>query len=151
MTTAEPGRQEWAAVRRRVEHVDTDASGVVHFSRYSSLLETAVLENLDRLGAGLDALARENLELVVTEISVRHHASARFLDHLCIRVAVDKVGPARFRIGGEVLREIQGDDRVLLASGTVLFGAVDTVSGAPSVLPEDIRNILKECAQNAGD
>ncbi|MEK8107760.1 hypothetical protein NKG94_26990 [Micromonospora sp. M12] len=37
-------------LRWRVEHVDTDAAGVVHFTRYASLLESALLENLDRLG-----------------------------------------------------------------------------------------------------
>ncbi|MFJ6573334.1 acyl-CoA thioesterase [Streptomyces sp. NPDC091292] len=154
-------RKTMTAVRRRVEHVDTDASGVVHFSRYFSWLETATLENLERLGIGLDGFARADLDLVATDVSMRYHASARFLDHIRVKVDVEKVGPARFQISGKVFREISrattrensrenpGDDSVLLASGRLLFGTVAISTGAPSLLPENAGTILKECAAHA--
>ncbi|MEU5924327.1 thioesterase family protein [Streptomyces antimycoticus] len=148
MTAVEPVPREWAEVRRRVEHVDTDASGVVHFSRYSSWLETAVLENLDRLGAGLDALARANLELAVVELHMLYHAPARFLDHVRVRARVERVGPARVQVSGEISRENPGDVP-RCASGSLLLGAVDRSTGAPSLLPENVRTTLKECTARA--
>ena len=141
---AEAVPREWAEVRRRVEHVETDASGVVHFSRYSSWLETAVLENLDRLGAGLDALARANLELAVVELRMSYHAPARFLDRVRVTAHVEKAGPARVQVAGEITRE-DGDDAQRCASGSLLLGAVDLSTGKPSLLPDHVRKTLKEC------
>ncbi|MER6860551.1 acyl-CoA thioesterase [Streptomyces pilosus] len=145
---AAPVPREWTEVRRRVEHVDTDASGVVHFSRYASWLETAVLENLDRLGAGLGALARANLELAVVELRMHYHAPVRFLDRVRVTARVERVGPARVQVSGEISRE-DPDDATRCATGSLLLGAVDLRTGAPSLLPENVRTTLKECSVRA--
>ncbi|MGR6008041.1 acyl-CoA thioesterase [Bacillus cereus] len=74
--------QKLSILNKRVEHLDTDASGVVHFSRYPSLMETAVLENLDNLKIGMHALESEQLDLVVSEMKIKYLSSAYFLDYL---------------------------------------------------------------------
>ncbi|MFF9265225.1 acyl-CoA thioesterase [Streptomyces longwoodensis] len=139
---------EWTEVRRRAEHVDTDASGVVHFSRYASWLETAVLENLDRVGAGLGALAPAHLDLAVVELRMHYHAPVRFLDRVRVHARVERVGPARVQVSGEITREDAGG-ATRCASGSLLLGAVHLPTGAPALLPEDVRTTLEECSVRA--
>ncbi|MFI6784595.1 acyl-CoA thioesterase [Micromonospora sp. NPDC050276] len=130
-------------LQRRVEHVDTDSSGVVHFARYPSLLETAVLENLACLGTGPDALARDGLDLVITECRVRYLAPARFLDLLRVDVAVAHLGAAHFRFSGTVVRTVDGADGVSVATGLLVFGVVNRETATAQQLPSHLRDALR--------
>jgi acyl-CoA thioester hydrolase len=126
------------AIERRVEHVDTDASGVMHFARHPSLIETAALESLDRLGIGLNALVEEGLDLVITQVRMTYRRPARFLDLLTITVGVAHVGAASFRIDGEVALDANS-----VSAGTLVFGSVTKAVGSPSVLPTRFTQVLK--------
>ncbi|TDB81629.1 MULTISPECIES: thioesterase family protein [unclassified Micromonospora] len=133
-------------LRRRVEHVDTDAGGVVHFSRYASLLETAVLENLDRLGVGVRQLTDQGLELAVRDLRMSYRASARFLDRLRVDVQVDRVAGATCELSGAVHREPDGDVAgELLATGALVLCVVDRAGGQAVALPAPLRRALREC------
>lgn len=135
-------------LRRRVEHVDTDAAGVVHFTRYASLLETAVLESLDHLGVGARQLAEQGLELAVRDLRMRYEASARFLDRLRVGVRVDRVAGATCEVSGTVHREL--DDVApgeLLATGTLVLCVVDREHGRAAALPSTLRRVLRDCQQ----
>lgn len=152
--TAVNGRQEVRGtvqgllpVRRRVEHADTDASGVVHFARYASLLETALLENLERLGAGLGELARDGAELVVAELTLRYRVPARYPDELSLETAVGHLGAARVRVDGTVRRCADGTE---LATGTLLLATVDR-AGTPRALSPSLHHILTEARDHALD
>jgi acyl-CoA thioesterase FadM len=125
-------------IARKIEHVDTDAAGVVHFTRYSSLLESAVLEGLDRLGTGLAALAETGHALVVAEARMRYHTAARFLDDVRAEVTVGHLGPASFRVWGTVAAAAGP-----LATGTLVFGVVDA-HGNPATVPARLATVLKE-------
>ncbi|MBB6566595.1 thioesterase family protein [Kribbella sandramycini] len=131
---------------RQVEHVDTDASGVVHFARYASLIETALLDNLERLGTGLDTLAAAGAELVVSELRLRYLASARYPDELSLEASVDHVGAARARIAGTVRRSADGAE---LATGTLVLGLVDRADGSPRTLTPELLNVLTEAGTHA--
>ncbi|MBP2330537.1 acyl-CoA thioester hydrolase [Kibdelosporangium banguiense] len=133
-------------VRRRVEHVDTDASGVVHFARYASLLETALLENLERLGVGLGVLARDRAELFMVEVRMRYRASARYPDELSVETAVGHVGAARVRIDGTVRRSADG---VELAGGMLVLGLVDSADGTARALSPALHDVLTEARDHA--
>ncbi|MCY1034653.1 acyl-CoA thioesterase [Corallococcus sp. BB11-1] len=130
------------SLRKRVEHVDTDASGVVHFSRYASLLETAGLEELERRGAGLAALTAQGLDLRVRELRVSYRAAARFQDWLVLVPSVDHVGPASLKLGVKVYRE--GAEPLLLASGSLDFAIVTQENGVPACLPPSLSSALKQ-------
>ncbi len=86
--------------RRRVEHVDTDASGVVHFSRYVSLMETVVLEFLEEREAGLAALAEFGVELAVTQLQVSYSRPMTYRDVVVGQAHVEHVGRTRRRDPG---------------------------------------------------
>jgi YbgC/YbaW family acyl-CoA thioester hydrolase len=133
-------------VLRQVEHVDTDASGVVHFARYPSLLETALLANLERLGVGLGALAGLGLELVVADLAMRYRAPARYADELSLETAVGHLGAARARIDGTVRRTADGAE---LATGSLVVAVVDTTNGIPCALPPVLHDALTEARVDA--
>jgi acyl-CoA thioesterase FadM len=130
-------------VRRGVEHCDTDASGVVHFARYPALLETALLVNLERLGVGLDALARDGHDLVVVEATTRYRSPARHPDELSLEPAVGHLGAARFRIDTTVRRAGDGTE---LASGSLVLALTDRASGAPRALTPALHTVLERSA-----
>lgn len=146
--TAAPAGPALPAVRRTVEHADTDASGVVHFARYASLLETAVLTNLEGLGVGLAALADDGAELVVAELTMRFRLPARYPDVLSLETAVGHLGAARVRIDGVVRRAADGAE---LATGTLLFGLVDRETGTPRALSPALHRVLHDLATEARD
>jgi len=131
-------------VCRRMEHVDTDAAGVVHFARYASLLETAVLENLERLGVGVLQLGDDRLELAISELRMNYFASARFYDLVRIGVSVDRVGGASATVSGSIHR-----DETLLASGTIVLCVVGQAGGGVAPLPERMRKALRDCLNGA--
>ncbi|RBQ15294.1 acyl-CoA thioesterase [Spongiactinospora rosea] len=140
-----------AAVRHRVEHVDIDASGVVHFARHATLLETAALAHLDRIGTGIDALARLGLDLVVVDLRMRYHAPARFRDHLDLAADVLHVGAASFRLSGTITLVPSGPEAEprALSTGVFVFGVAGRACGTARPLPEKLRTLLKECRRHA--
>lgn len=133
-----------SALRHRVEHVDTDASGIVHFSRYASLLETAALEELERRGAGLGVFEAQGFELRVRELRISYRAAARFRDGLMLVPGLEHVGPASLKLGVKVYREDAGPEPVLLASGSLDMAVVNRESGGPVCIPETLRAALQQ-------
>ncbi|WP_305787938.1 acyl-CoA thioesterase [Symbioplanes lichenis] len=137
-----------------MEHVDTDASGSVHFSRYPSLLETAALESLEGLGWGPPELDGRGLDLVVAELAMRYHGPARYRDDLDVTVLIDYAGAARFRFRGDISRPGTSPPGVppaatTLAGGTILFCVVDRATGRATGLPADMSTLLKGLASRA--
>ncbi|MGZ3459238.1 MAG: acyl-CoA thioesterase [Archangium sp.] len=130
--------------RHRVEHVDTDASGIVHFSRYASLLETAALEELERRGAGLGVLEAQGLELRVRDLRITYRSAARFRDGLLLVPGVENVGPASVKVGVKVYREGPGPEPLLLASGSLDLAVVNRESGGPVCIPETLKAALQQ-------
>ncbi|GAA3841027.1 hypothetical protein GCM10022226_74350 [Sphaerisporangium flaviroseum] len=136
-------------MRRRIEHVDTDASGVVHFSRHVSLMETAVLELLEEHGAGPAALAGHGVELAITELRVRYHRSCAYRDVVLGEPVVEHVGGARFRTRVTLFRLDAGRARTDLTTGELVFAAVDHGLGRAVPLPPAVRQTLKGLAAHA--
>lgn len=132
----------------RIEHVDTDAAGVVHFARYASLLETVVLELLERSGAGLGALAAEGAALAVTDLHVRYRRSARYRDVVHGSAGVERVGGAQLRAWSSLHRADADGNRVELVTGVLTFACVRD-DGAPAPLPARLRTILKGLIDDA--
>lgn len=134
---------------RRVEHVDTDASGVVHFSRYVSLMETVVLDHLEEQGAGLDRFGEFGAGLAVVDLQVRYRAPAVYRDLLVGEAAVEHVSGVRVRVAATLLRQAPDGARTELVSGTVTFAAVSAVTGAAVPIPAAIHQTLKGTSTNA--
>ncbi|MGV9306213.1 acyl-CoA thioesterase [Nonomuraea sp. NPDC004354] len=132
--------------------MDTDASGVLHFARYASLLETAVLENLDRLGFGLGWLGLKGFELVVAELQMKYVRPARYADTLRIATTVEHVGGAAFRLAGTLCRDGRtGPEEDLLARGRLVMCVARRTDGLAVPLPDEVRYGLQACLAGGSD
>jgi YbgC/YbaW family acyl-CoA thioester hydrolase len=79
--------------KRKIEFVDTDLAGVVHFSRFFIFMETAEHEFLRSLGTSV-AAKMDGMQLGWPRLaaSCEYLSPARFEDVLDIRVIVAKKG-----------------------------------------------------------
>ena len=126
---------------RRVEHVDLDAYGVVHFSRYAAFCETAVLEMLECLGNGVTSLERRGLELRVRELKLRYATPARMREDLLVSLEAPQISEVRMRMNVHIAS--RGTVNVnCIAYGYLELVLVDSRSGQPVLIPEDIRCAL---------
>jgi len=129
--------------RHRVEHVDTDASGVTHFSRYASLVETVLLETLEADGAGLTALSGLGVELVVTELRIKYLAPAWFRDVVVGAAGIEHVGGAVLR-GRAALFRVEADGgHIRLVAASVSLASVSASTGQPVPVPKSVRSVWK--------
>ena len=86
--------------RRRIEFVDTDMGGIVHFSRYFVFMETAEHLFLEELGTSV-SLELEGQEIGWPRVAARceYRSPARFGDELEIRVRVSRKGTSSMTYG----------------------------------------------------
>ncbi|GHE48634.1 hypothetical protein GCM10018785_17770 [Streptomyces longispororuber] len=136
--------------RRRIEHVDTDASGVVHFSRYVSLMEAAALEHLEDRGAGLTHFLDAGADLVVTSLRVSYLRSAVYRDVVVGTVDIGHVGAAQFRLVVALSRENGDGSRSRLTDGFLTFASVHPVERTALPLPVAGRLLLRGLSSDAG-
>ena len=124
-----------------VQHVDTDASGVVHFSRYASLSETAALDHLNELQAGLTNFQALGFDLRVRRSDIKYLAPARFRDHLSLNAELKHVGAAHFRSLVYVTLQNQEAPQ-LIAQAELDFAVVDKEKESPACIPDELRTLL---------
>ena len=100
---------------RRVEFVDTDMAGIVHFSNFFRWMESAEVEFLRSLGLSVK-LPWEGQELGFPRVAAAcdYFRPARFQDVLQITVRVENVGRKSLTYGFEFSR-----DDELIARGRV--------------------------------
>lgn len=122
---------------RRVEHVDTDASGVVHFSRYASLMETATLELLEKVDINLFKLDDQGLDLRIRNLQIKYVSPAFFGDGLIFKVKIQEHGIAYIKIRVCIYKEKSEIDS-LITDGALEFVCVDLKTGKPSRFPADM-------------
>ncbi|HYX26337.1 MAG TPA: thioesterase family protein [Thermoanaerobaculia bacterium] len=91
--------------RRRVEYVDTDMSGIMHFSRYLVFMENAEHAFLEALGARVQWREGER-EMTFPRVAVacEYLAPARFGDELEVHLRVLRKGEKSLTYGFEVTR-----------------------------------------------
>jgi acyl-CoA thioester hydrolase len=91
--------------RRRVEFIDTDMSGIVHFSRYLVFMENAEHAFLAALGACVQWREGER-EMTFPRVAVtcEYLAPARFGDELEVHLKVLRKGTKSLTYGFEISR-----------------------------------------------
>jgi acyl-CoA thioester hydrolase len=115
----------------RVYWEDTDAGGVVYHASYVRFLERARTEWLRAMGHGQQALReREDLLLVIRDMTIEFHKPARLDDELLVSVQLGERRRASFIIAQTISR---GDD--LLVNASVRAAAIHASSFRPRPLP----------------
>ena len=89
--------------RRKIEFVDTDMGGIVHFSRYFVFAETAEHEFLEALGSNvLLELDGRTISWPRVSVSCDYKSPARFGDLLEIHLTVRRKGVRSITYGFEI-------------------------------------------------
>jgi acyl-CoA thioester hydrolase len=115
----------------RVYYEDTDAAGIVYYANYLKFFERCRTEWLRALGFDQrDMAARDRLQFVVAELSVRYHRPARLDDSLTVDATI--VERARTYV---VFHQQARRGTELLATARVKAACVDAERLAPARLP----------------
>lgn len=116
----------------RVYWEDTDAGGVVYHASYVRFLERARTEWLRAQGVGQQALReRDDLVLVIRDMSLEFDKPARLDDELQVGVAVLERRPASLRLAQEISRAGQ-----VLVRAQVRVACLVASTFRPRPLPE---------------
>jgi len=136
-------------VKMRVEHVDIDSYGIVHFSRYASLLETATLELLSRSSLSPELLMSQGLEPRISELSIKYRQAATYGDVLSFEARAIKQSPARITFEVIGTCDTSQEENVVVI-GNLTMAVVRRENGAPIELPVFIINNLDENSKSTG-
>ncbi|MFN8650983.1 MAG: thioesterase family protein [Gemmatimonadales bacterium] len=79
----------------RVNYSETDQMGVVYHARHVVWLDIARTEHLRHAGYSYRELEEQGLRLVVTDLSVRYIAAARYDDQVTLRCRVKEARSRR--------------------------------------------------------
>jgi len=132
-------------VHRKVEYVDTDMSGIAHFSRFLVFMENAEHAFLDAIGAGVEL--REDDGRVISwprvSVSCDYLSPARYGDDLEIHLQVLRKGTKSVTYLVHVIR-----DGLLLARGKTTC-ACCVMNGADGVQAIPIPGWIAERIEEA--
>lgn len=140
--TASGSRHHRQQLTYVVEHADIDSAGVVHFSRYAAVMESAVLGYLERVGCGLVELETMGVQPVVRELVIRYLSPAFYGERLAFVVSLDRVGVAHLRTGILVTRAGDASNEPI-ASGLIDWAIVRRGTKEPSRLPPSLETALR--------
>jgi YbgC/YbaW family acyl-CoA thioester hydrolase len=132
--------------RRKIEYVDTDMSGIVHFSRFLIFRENTEHAFLDALGVGVEWKEEDGRLLSWPRVSVacEYLSPARFGDELEIHLQVLRKGTKSMTYLFHVTR-----DGLLLARGktTCACCVINDPEGVKSVaIPQWVAEKIEEVA-----
>jgi acyl-CoA thioester hydrolase len=130
-------------IRRKVEYVDTDMSGIVHFSRFLIYMENTEHAFLAAIGAGVHfQSAGREISWPRVAVSCDYQSPARFGDVLEIHLRVIRKGTRSLTYGFEISR-----DGVTLARGrsTCACCVIDDPGGIKAIpIPQEIADRIEE-------
>ncbi|MFR9753617.1 acyl-CoA thioesterase [Nocardia sp. 004] len=126
------------SLRHVIEHIDTDAQGVVHFTRYLSLFETVALRGLDKHAADSANWITAHHDLAIATISAVYRSPARYAEPIDITAEVERVTGARIIVH---TRATTKDGMVEIATGALTFCLVDR-EGRAKPIPAELRSSL---------
>lgn len=125
---------------RRVEFIDVDMNGIVHFSRFLVFVESAEHEMLRARGGDVHmAVDGELLTWPRVETSCQFHAPARLGDRLEIALVVERVKRSSVRYRFEIERD---GDRVADGHMTIVCCVQREGSLTPVPVPATLAEAL---------
>jgi YbgC/YbaW family acyl-CoA thioester hydrolase len=141
-------------MRRRVEFIDTDMAGIVHFAAYFRYMETAEHELFREIGSSI-VLQKDGVRLGWPRVSCgfNYVEPLRFGDEFEVRLGVAKIGDKSVTYQAEVVR-----DHTVLARGHSTSTCCEMGSGGrlrsisvPCDIAEKLREYQVPMAPRVGD
>src|SRR5919112_5254975 len=89
--TQTPSTDQMVEITLRARYAETDAMGVVHHASYIIWLEQGRTELLRALGISYREIEAAGFFVVLSDLQVRYHASARYDDLVLLRATLGGV------------------------------------------------------------
>jgi acyl-CoA thioester hydrolase len=124
----------------RVTWVDTDAAGVVHYSKYFVFFERAEEEFYRSLGFSFTDLRNKGLWFPRAEAFCQYKKPARFDDLLEVEMTVEELREKSVKYGFTIVNKVTGE---LLALGYLVAVAADKQTGRATEIPSEIIDKLR--------
>jgi acyl-CoA thioester hydrolase len=121
----------------RVYYEDTDCGNVVYYANYLKYMERGRTELMRERGVSFAQLHNEGILFVVSEVSVKYRASARYNDLLTIDTAIKEKTAASI-VFGTVIKNEGGE---LLVTGDVKVACVGK-DGKIMRIPKNVAKCL---------
>ena len=135
-------------IRRRVEYVDTDMSGIVHFSRFLIYMENTEHAFLKAIGADVHFQDAEGREISWPRVAVScdYMSPARFGDVLEIRLHVVRKGVRSLTYGFDITR---GGDVLARGRTTCACCVINDPTGIKAIpIPDEIASRIEEARRS---
>ena len=116
----------------RARYAETDAMGVVHHASYVVWLEQGRTELLRALGVSYRELEATGFFVVLSDLRVRYHASARYDDLVLLRAMLDGTRSRQLSFTYELRLGATG---ALLVTARSEHIVVSRATGRPTRLP----------------
>ena len=125
----------------RVYFEDTDAGGVVYYSRYLNFFERARMEMLRARGISMTELRQDdNLIWIVLEANVKFLQAAKLDDELLATSQLIWIKGVRQQFGQQIIRKTDG---VLVATADITAAILHADSLKPARMPAWIKAELE--------
>ena len=137
--------------RRRVEYVDTDMSGIVHFSRFLIFMENAEHAFLKAIGTEVHIQDKEGREISWPRVAVscEYMSPARFGDTLEIRLHVVRKGVRSMTYGFEITC---GGETLARGRTTCACCVINDPTGIKAIpIPDEIASQIEESPRRGGE
>lgn len=128
----------WHESRVRVRFEETDAMGVVYYSKFFVWMEVGRINLLRDLGWVYEDWTKRGLHIPVVQAHVDYKASARFDDEVLIMTRLARIGARSIRFDTEMFKL---PEKVLLCTGHTVHALVGG-SGRAVPFPDDVRERL---------
>lgn len=115
-----------------VRYYETDQMGIVHHSNYVRYFECGRTDMLKKMGLPIEKIEQAGVMLPVVSVECKYKTPAVLGDVLRIVTFVDEVPRARLVIRNEIYNASD----MLVCSGSVVLGFIDSVTRRPVRCPE---------------
>jgi acyl-CoA thioester hydrolase len=119
----------------RARYAETDAMGVVHHASYVVWLEQGRTELLRALGVSYRELEATGFFVVLSDLRVRYHASARYDDLVLLRAMLNGTRSRQLSFAYELRLGATG---ALLVTARSEHIVVSRATGRPTRLPPEL-------------
>jgi acyl-CoA thioester hydrolase len=129
--------------RLRVRYAECDPQGIVFNANYVMYFDTVITELWREAYGSYNRMIESGTDMVVAEVTVRYHGSARFDDEIDFELTVSRLGTTGITSSLEANRAADGS---AVVSGELRHVFVDPQTFEKKPIPDDLRAALEPYA-----
>ena len=123
-----------------VRYYETDQMGIVHHSNYVRYFECGRSDMMQKAGLPIEVIEAAGVMLPVVSVECHYKTPAKMGDRVRIVSMIEKVPMAKLVVNSEIYNQ----DNVLLCTGTVVLGFIDSVTRHPVRCPESLALVIEK-------